>query len=177
MMLAIECVTKSIKDDVERLARRQYIAQRKNETQRIKQETAGYADRVNPDFAKAPAVAKNEEYILGLMLLYPDHRKRVFEQQLLTANDFYTELNKRIFEFIKKCYDLDEGVDDLNESFTPEEIGRITKMKINRMQLAENGPSVLTESINSLHASMQRKNAEAVSSIDDLNKLINSMRK
>ena len=173
----LEVDAKSIKDDVERLARRQYIAQRKNETQRIKQETAGYADRVNPDFAKAPAVAKNEENILGLMLLYPDHRKRVFEQQLLTANDFYTELNKRIFEFIKKCYDLDEGVDDLNESFTPEEIGRITKMKINRMQLAENGPSVLTESINSLHASMQRKNAEAVSSIDDLNKLINSMRK
>lgn len=173
----LEVDAKSVKDDVERLARRQYVSQRKNETQKVKQETAGYADRINHDFAKAPAVAKNEENVLGLLLLYPDHRKRVFEEQLLSANDFYTGFNKRIFEFIQKNYASDGRLDDLNESFTPEEIGRITKMKIGRMQLAENGPSVLIDSINSLHTSMQKKNAEAVSSIDDLNKLINSMRK
>ena len=145
--------------------------------QRVKQETVGYSDRINPDYAKAPAVAKNEENILGLLLLYPDHRKQVFEGNLLSADDFYTEFNKRIFEFVKKCYVSDDKVDEMNEIFSPEEIGRITKMKINRMQLAENGPSVLRESIDSLRSSLQRKNAETVSSIDDLNKLINSMRK
>ncbi len=173
----LEVDPKSVKDDVERLARRQYFAQKKNEAQRVKRETAGYADRINPDFAKAPAVAKNEENILGLLLLYPDHRKLVFEGNLLSSDDFYTEFNKRIYEFIEKCYNSDNGVDEMNEIFTPEEIGRITKMKINRMQLAENGPSVLRESINSLRSSLQKKNAETVSSIDDLNKLINSMRK
>lgn len=173
----LEVDPKSVKDDVERLSRRQYFSQKKNEAQRVKQETVGYSDRINPDYAKAPAVAKNEENILGLLLLYPDHRKQVFEGNLLSADDFYTEFNKRIFEFVKKCYVSDDKVDEMNEIFSPEEIGRITKMKINRMQLAENGPSVLRESIDSLRSSLQRKNAETVSSIDDLNKLINSMRK
>lgn len=175
--MKLEVDPKSVKDDVERLARRQYIVQKKNEVQRVKQETVGYSDRINPDFAKAPAVAKNEENVLGLLLLYPDHRKQVFEGDLLCVDDFYTDFNKRIFEYLKESYVSNDGVDDMNEIFTPEEIGRITKMKINRMQLAENGPSVLRESINSLRSSLQRKNAENVSSIDDLNKLISSMRK
>lgn len=173
----LEVDPRSVKDDVERLARRQYLSQRKNESDRIKQKTAGYSDRINPDFAKAPALAKNEENVLGLLLLYPDHRKQVFENELLSDQDFYTDFNKRIFEYIKNSYFSDGGDNEMNEHFTPEEIGRITKMKINRMQLAENGPSVLRESIDSLHSSLVKKNAESVSSIDDLNKLINSMRK
>jgi len=169
---------KSVKDDVERLARRQIAAYKKNESQRIKQESAGYGDRVNPDFAKAPDVAKNEESVLGLLILYPDHRKRVFTNSLLTSEDFYTDLNRRVFEFIKHSYERgDADAPDFNEAFTAEEVGKITKMKISRMALTENGPSVLDECIDSLRISMQRKSAESVSSIDDLNKLINSMRK
>jgi hypothetical protein len=45
------------------------------------------------------------------------------------------------------------------------------------MGLSENGISVLRESISSLKNSVQKKAAESVSSIDDLNKLILSMRK
>lgn len=169
---------KSVKDDVERLARRQYTAYKKNESQRIKQETAGYGDRVNPDFAKAPEVAKNEESVLGLLLLYPDHRKRVFTDKLLSSDDFYTDLNRRIFEFIADSYAADPTLlGDFNEAFSAEEVGKITKMKLGRMALTENGPSVLDECINSLRDSMRRKSAESVSSIDDLNNLINSMRK
>lgn len=170
--------SKSVKEDVEKLARRQQFAYKKSESQKVKQETAGYSDRVNPDFAKAPAVAKNEENVLGLLLLYPDHRKVVFEENMLATNDFYTDLNRRVFEFIKQSYEAGaNNVDDINEAFTPEEVGRITKMKIGRMQLAENGISVLRESIASLRDSMQKKVAEKVSTIDDLNKLLSSKRK
>ena len=169
---------KSVREDVEKLARRQISIGRKEESNRIKQASQGYADRVNPDFAKAPAIAKNEENILGLLLLYPDHRKIVFEDSLLTAEDFYTEFNRRVFEFLKNHYTPSENcVEDFNEEFSSDEIGRITKMKINRMQLAENGLSVLRESIDSLRNSIKKKSAEKVSSIDDLNRLINSIRK
>ena len=169
---------KSVKEDVEKLARRQQLANKKNESQKVKQETAGYADRVNPDFAKAPAVAKNEENVLGLLLLYPDHRKIVFQDNMLSADDFYTDLNRRVFEFIKHSYETGaSGVDDVNEAFSPEEVGRITKMKVMRMSLEENGTSVLRESIDSLKGAMQKKVAEKVSTIDDLNKLINFKRK
>lgn len=170
--------SKSVKEDVEKLARRQQYAYKKSESQKVKQETAGYSDRVNPDFAKAPAVAKNEENVLGLLLLYPDHRKVVFQENMLSADDFYTDLNRRVFEFIKQSYEVgSSSIDDINETFSPEEVGRITKMKIARMQLAENGISVLRESIASLRGSMQKKVAEKVSTIDDLNKLLSSKRK
>lgn len=174
----LDVAAKSLKDDVERLARRQRSTYKKNEAQKIKRETAGYADRVNPDFAKAPSVARSEESVLGLLLLYPDHRKSVFENNLLTSEDFYTDLNRRVFEFLKNAYHTSGvSLEDMNEAFAPDEIGRITKMKLARMQLAENGPTVLKESIDSLKSSLKKKTAEAVTSIDDLNKLIKSMRK
>lgn len=168
----------SVKADVEKLSRAQYNLYKKNESEKIKQDTVGYSDKVNPDFARAPAVAKNEENILGLLLLYPEHRKKVFEESLIAGDDFYTELNKRVFEFIKSAYFAGDGnIPDMNEAFTEQELGRITRMKINRMQLAENGTSVLLDCIASLHSSMLKKNAEAVSSIEDLNDFINNMRK
>ena len=169
---------KSIKDDVERLSRRQMNSQKKNESQLARQKAAGYADKVNLDFSKAPLVAKNEENVLGLMLLYSDHRKRVFEDELLSEEDFLTDLNKRIFVFLKNDYFSERANSvDFNDGFSPEEVGRITKMKISRMQLAENGEDVLLECINSLRSSVQKKTAEKVSSIEELNNLLKSIRK
>ncbi len=167
---------KSVKEDVEKIARKQYRQSKKDESQKIKQATAGYGDRVNPDFAKAPAVAKNEESILGLLILYPEHRKTVFEKELLCEDDFYTDLNKRVFKYLKESYETDpQFLFDSNEFFTPEEVGRITKMKVSRMDLVENGPSILNECIESLKSSVQKKNAETVATIDDLNNFLKSI--
>ncbi|MBE6644442.1 MAG: DNA primase [Ruminococcaceae bacterium] len=166
---------KSVRDDVERISRKQIAIYKKNEKQKAKQNSIGYSDRTNPDFVKAPAIAKNEEAVLGLLLLYPEHRKNVFENSLLSSDNFYSSLNKRIFEYLHQSY-ADDSI-DINEIFTPDELGRITKMKIARMSLAENGPSVLAEYIELLAESMQKKAAGSVSTIDDLNKLITSKRK
>ena len=169
---------RSVKDDVERLARRQAIGLKKTESEKIRQSTFGYADRVNVDYVKAPAVAKNEEAVLGLMILYPEHRKTVFSEGLLQSEDFFTDFNKRIFEFLKKNYEIDPmKAPDFDEGFSADEVGRIAGMKISRMHLSENGNSILRESILSLKSSVQKKTAESVSSIEDLNKLISSMRK
>ena len=169
---------KSVKDDVERLVRKRGYSDKKSESEKIKQESAGYGDRINPDFAKAPGVAKNEENVLGLMLLYPDYRKLVYETKMLTVNDFYTELGKRVFNFIIERYNAgDMNTDDLNEVFTPEEIGRITKMKLKRMDLTENGITVFRECVDSLKKSITKKNAENVSTFDELNNLIKSIKK
>ncbi len=168
---------KSIKADVERMAKKQYTSFKKNESQRMRQESIGYGDKINPDFAKAPSVAKNEESVLGLLLLYPEHRKKVFEKKLLNEDDFYTELNKRVFVFIRESYEKDPvSLNDINEAFSPEEVGRITKMKLTRMQLAENGPSVFQECIDSLKFSVKKKTMQSVNSIDELNNLLSSMR-
>ncbi len=169
---------KSVRDDVERISRKMQTSFKKAESEKIKQTAFGYADRINTDYAKAPAVAKNEEAVLGLLILYPEHRKIVFSENLLTSLDFYTDFNRRIFEFIKKNYEADPlKAPDFDEEFSAGEVGRIAGMKISRMKLSENGISVLRESIASLKSSVQKKAAESVSSIEDLNKLISSMRK
>jgi len=137
----------------------------------------GYSDRVNSDYIKAPAVAKSEETVLGLLILFPEHRKRVFEENLLSESDFFTELGKRVFTFIKNSSDSAySSFTDFNEAFTPDEVGRITKMKHTRMDLTENGEDVLNESIASLKKSLQKKNSMVTNTLEGLNNLLKSKR-
>lgn len=163
----------SIRSDVDRIISMRERSYKKSQAQKIKQETAGYSDRINPDYLKAPAVAKNEETVLGLLLLYPDHRKFVFTKDLLSENDFYTELNKRIFVYLKRAYnESDDNLISLNDEFTQEEIGRMSRMKVRRMELTSNGEDVLLECIDNLKKSVDKKTSENNVSMEDLQQII-----
>ena len=173
-----EVDAKSVKADVDSLIAKAAKARRKEESNKIKQDAVGYSDRVNPDFIKAPAVAKNEEALLGLLLMYPEHRKRVFDSALVTEDDFITELNRRIFEYLKNSYlSGDDSHHDIDASFTPDERGRMTKMKLARMELSENGEQVLSDSIDKLKKSVSKKNNEKNMSLDSLARLLEEKRK
>ena len=163
--------------DVERIVRRNAKTYAKEQGQKIRQETAGFSDRVNADFVKAPTVAKNEESVLGLLLLFPDHRRTVFDENLLSAEDFFTEFNKKVFVFLKNAYESDTDPGTLiNENFTPEEIGRLTKIKIARMELTDNGDGVLRDAIAALKASYAKKQAEGTDTYEGLSALLDSIR-
>ncbi len=169
---------KSIKADVDRLIGKAAYAKRKEESQRVKQDAVGYSDRVNPDFVKAPAVAKNEESLLGLLLLYPEHRKKVFDEELLTPEDFFTELNRRVFIYLQEAYfSRDDSHSDMNEFFSADETGRITRMKLSRMGLSENGTVVLLDRVTALKNSVRKKMAEKNPSFEGLEKLLTDKRK
>ena len=168
--LAID--TKSIKADVDRAIAAQYRARKREESEKVKQDAIGYSDRVNPDFIKAPAVAKNEEHVLGLLFSYPEHRKAVFDGELLTEDDFFTDLNRRLFVFLRDKYQNgDDSFAEINEIFSEEEVGRVARMRVLRMQLS-NGDEVLKDSIRTLKSVVKKKKSEATASIEDLNKLI-----
>ena len=168
---------KSIKDDVERIVARRLREGRRAEEKRIKETTAGFSDRVNPDYVKAPAIAKNEENVLGLLLLYPDKRKIVFEDKLLSADDFCTEFNKRIFSFIETAYRAgDDSLEWLNENFTPEEVGRVMRMKINRMALSSSDDAVLYDSIDALKRSVLKKEAVKINTFEGLDAILKRKR-
>ena len=123
-----EVQASSIRADVDKIISKRERTYKRNQTQKVRQESVGYSDRVNPDFLKSPAVARNEETVLGLMLLFPNHRKKVFEEKLLIEEDFMTDLNKRIFTHISKAYsEGDENLVSLNNAFTHDEIGRISE--------------------------------------------------
>ena len=167
----------SIRSDIERIIAKRERAYKKNQTQRIRQESVGYSDRINPDFLKSPAVARNEETVLGLLLLFPDHRKKIFTEELLTEENFMTDLNKRIFSYVKRAYnDGDEHFIAMNEEFTQDEIGRISRMKIRRMELSSNDDSVLLECIDNLKKSVDKKTSEKTDTIDKLNEILSKKR-
>ena len=167
----------SIALEVKKTVARKTYQFKKEQTRKSKLDAMGYTDKVNPDFAKAPAAAKNEENVLALLILYPEHRKTVFEEQMLTEDDFFTELGKRIFNSIKSGYENQNTLPDFNESFSAEEIGRITKMKLSRMALTDNGTEVLKESISALKNAVQKKNGTLTNTYEGLSDLLSKLRK
>ena len=168
---------KSIKTDVDRLVSKANNVRRKEESNKIKQDAIGYSDRVNPDFIKAPVAAKCEENLLGLLLMYPEHRKAVFEKALISEDDFFTELNRRIFGYLKNAYfNHEDSHTDIDACFTPDEMGRMTRMKLSRLELTENGSEVLYDGIDKLRRSVMKKKNENNNSLEFLNKLLEQKR-
>jgi DNA primase len=172
-----EVQANSIRADIEKIISKRERAFKRNQTQKVRQESVGYSDRINPDFLKSPAVARNEETVLGLLLLFPNHRKKVFTEHLLSADDFITDLNKRIFTHLEKAYqDGDEHLISMNYEFTPDELGRISRMKIRRMELSANDDIVLIECIENLKKSVDKKVSEKTDTIDKLNEILSKKR-
>ena len=167
---------KSVKSDVGRIIFKKQKEFKSSEGLRAKQSAAGYADKVNPDFAKAPAVAKHEETVVALLLLFAEHRKTVFEKDIISEENFFTDLNKRIFRYVKESYENADTFANLNEIFAPEEVGRIVRIKNERMKLANNDETVLLESIEALKSSMEKKTAAGATTFDQLTELIKKMR-
>lgn len=153
----------------------------KKDTERAAREAlGGFGDKINTDFAKMPRVARLEETVLGLLQLYPEYRARAFgESPLLTEEDFLTAFGKRVFLFIRDA-EAGEGFDAglMDESFTPDEIGRIAGMRVARLRLSENGEAVFTDSVAALREAVAAEKVKsAPASFGALDALLNSKRK
>ena len=149
------------------------------QAEEIRKTAVGYGDRVNPDRAKSPQISNCENAVLALMLLYPDHRKAASSPEIaLTEEDFFTSLGKRIFRFLSESTN-GQALDGmtLNESFTDDEIGRITELKVTRMHLSDNGDTAFLESVKALRSAMKRRELdEGTTSLNDLDSMIRAMR-
>ncbi len=167
----------SLKSDVDRQVAKNLEKRRREQERKMQQESIGYTDKVNPDYARAPDIAKHEERVLGLMLLFPEHRKKVFCEELLNEDDFFTDLGKNIFTYLREaCENGDDRLVTISERFTPEQMGRIVEMKASRMQLDSNGTEVLLECINNLKSAVAEKRGENNNPMDRLNDLLKKKR-
>ncbi len=163
----------SIKNDVERIMSSRTAKRAKEESRNLIRKSEGFSDRTNPDFVKAPAVAKNEETVLGLLLYMPNHRKTVFEGDILNEDHFFTELGKRVFRLLKSSYEpADDSLPVFDEFFTPDEVGRITRMRLMREDFTDNGDETLKESIEILKRSVDRKKSEQTNTYEGLNEFL-----
>ena len=170
---------RSIKLDVERKMRYRRAEGKQKEGQLARRIISGYGDTVNVDFARMPQIAKAEEAVLGLLQLYPEHRAKVLgENPLLTDEDFKTELGRRVFFFIRDGEKNGGFATELLDSeFTPDEVGRITKMRVARMQLKENGDVAFAEAVEALkNAQSAEKAKQGPMSLTDLEALLTKKR-
>ncbi|MBQ2767900.1 MAG: DNA primase [Clostridia bacterium] len=138
-----------LRQDIEREAGRMRREQKQQESRDARSGAAGYGDRINPDAAKNMRISRGEETVLGLMLLYDEHRAAIASGAVeLQSEDFFTEFGARAFSAILTLERTEDGfeIGMLGESFSPEEMGRLERMRIERRALSENGISVLRES-------------------------------
>ncbi len=167
-----------IRSDLQVKIKKRESAEKKEASKQLVQGITGVFDRVNPDYSRAPAVARAEEVVLGLLLLYPEHRKKAFAEDKLTEEDFYTALSRRIFAYIRDA-EPEGGPDAVlpDSLFTPDEVGRMVKMKRERLALSDNGDAVYAEAVKKMRREVADKRlSETEMDIGDLDSFLSAKR-
>ncbi len=166
---------KSMKNDVARQMRRNRRDDDDKRRRQIVSDMLGYGDRVNRDFVKNAKAARAEEAILGILLLRPELIRDIKRGALsLTADDFLTEFNRRVFSVLTEGEEpFDPGA--LAEIFSLEEVSRITKMQVSRAALSKNDAAVLSDHIKTLKSEAPR--AQSDDELDDIRSLLDKKKK
>lgn len=117
----------SLKTDVDIAIRKKIYAKKKKD----RQDTLRFADRrddMNPQAFSHFGEANAEEMIISYLYYNPDFYGYLKEK--LPAGKFVTELNRRIYGFLTEAIEnmTDFSAASMNERFTPEEMGRITRI-------------------------------------------------
>jgi DNA primase len=147
-------------NDVKRYRARMMREQRQKESRDLQMSARNFGDRVNPDAAKDPAASGAEEIVLGLMLLYPEHRRAVCDGTVALSDEhFFTSLGKRVFNAICEMEKSEQGFDFsvMGERFAPDEMGRLVRLQQDRQSLSDNSLQVLENAAAALCLSHQRR--------------------
>ncbi len=170
----------SLRKDVETAMKRNSREERKQESRQAQLSAMSIRDSVNPEAAGHIQAAAAEEAILGLLLLYGEHRHAVLTGQVsLTAEDFVTAFHRRAFETMMALETDDGGFDRalLGEYFTAEEMGRLTRLEQRRRALADNGTAVLRAAIETLARARARAEAKEAPPVDGIRLILEGKRK
>ncbi len=172
----LELPAENIKRDVDRLRARAAKREDKEETRQMIQHTAGYADPINPDRARDLGACRAEEAVLGMMLFEPGYIEKECDGAAVDEDDFYTAFNKRVFCSIRGIIrdegSLDIGV--LGSEYTPDEMGRITGMRIARAMLENNSTPVFEENVRVMRKHTSGLTRVQTGDIDDILSIIKS---
>ena len=170
----------SLRKDVESAMRRNAKAGKQQEGQQARLSAMGLRDKVNPEAAGNIQAAAAEEAILGLLLLYGEHRKAVASGQIpLSPADFVTAFHRNAFTGVMTLEDSDGGFDFslLGEYFTVEEMGRLARLEQARRALSENGTSVLRAAAETLAQAKERHAAKEAPPAESIHMILAGKRK
>ena len=169
----------SLRRDVERAQARIQRDRHQSEARAARMSALALDDRVNPEAAGNIRAAAAEDTVLGLMLLYEEHRRAVREGAVsLTADDFVTAFNRRVFEAIMELENSDGGFSTavLGEQFDPDEMGRLAKLAQARRNLSQNGQSVLKAAVRTLQDEKNAVTKDDAPPEDSLERLLEKKR-
>ena len=170
----------SLRKDVEGAMRRNAKAGKQQESQQARLSAMGIRDKINPEAAGNVQAAAAEEAIIGLLLLYGEHRKAVSAGQVsITSESFVTAFHRRVFDCIMALEESDGGFDFslLGEYFTPEEMGRLSRLEQARRRLSENGTSVLRAAAETLAREREHRAAKDAPPMDSIQMILAGKRK
>ena len=170
----------SLRKDVEGAMRRNAKAGKQQESQQARLSAMGIRDKVNPEAAGNIQAAAAEEAIIGLLLLYGEHRRAVTAGQVpVSGEDFVTAFHRRAFDCIMALEESDGGFDFslLGEYFSPEEMGRLARLEQSRRRLSENGTSVLRAAVETLAREREHRAAKDAPPVDSIRMILAGKRK
>ena len=141
-------VTKVSKQSVEiairRLEKKKSSAKNVEFTRNAIDEMRRFNDKINPDAMKYPKACELEERILGILMLYPEFIEKIKDK--LSAEHFLTEFNRSVYTKLLELHESDRfDLSYLNESFSPEQMGRISEIVAKRRLVTVNGEKALTQ--------------------------------
>lgn len=151
-----------LRNNVEHIIRRRMSEKKKNESKNAQMSIKNIGDRVNPDAVKFVQANAIEENVLGLLLIYDEHRQAIASGKVaLSEDDFITSFGKRVFREIMEIQSSGEEflAHLLGEKFSADEMGRIEKMKQNRLSLTDNGSAVFEATVRALVEEKKRLEA------------------
>ena len=152
--------TEGLANDVARIRAKARRAAQQKESRDNLLSARNFGDRINPDAAKNPTAAAAEEGILGLLLLYPEHRRAVIDGTVkLPEEHFFTAFGKRVYHAICERERSEDGFSfsTLGEEFTPDEMGRLVRIQQDRQALSNNTREVLVAAAEVLGSEYQRR--------------------
>ena len=149
-----------LRNNVDLIIRKKIKEQKQNESKQAQMSIKHVGDRINPDAIKNIQANALEENILGLLLIYDEYRQGILNGKIkLSENDFVTAFGKKVFASILEVASANGeflyGM--LGQYFSAEEMGRLEKMRQNRLSLTENGIDVLMASVEALKSEKDKK--------------------
>lgn len=164
----------SLRKDTERIRSRYRKEQKQNESKRAHLSALALGNRAEPDAAGHARAVAAEKTVLGLMLLYDEHRRAILDGTVqLSTEDFVTAFDRRVFELVMTLEQSESGfaLSFLGEELTPDEMGQLVRLTQERRQLSENGRSVLVAAAQILreeHAGREHAKIPAEESLSQL---------
>ena len=149
-----------LRNNVELIIKKRVKEYKQNESKQAQMSIKHIGDRVNPDAIKNIQANALEETILGLLLIYDEYRQGVILGKIdLNADDFVTAFGKKVFNAIIEVAKVNGEFlyAMLGQYFTADEMGRLERMRQNRLELTDNGWEVLDVSISALKSEREKK--------------------